>query len=100
MGVVLGVGVGDVLVLLGYEREAGAGYRDVRLFRYAGEGEFVLEPGIGEAMRQASADPEPTVADVREFCKSYYGAGVRLDTERAEGLQFVGSIREKLKKMR
>lgn len=81
-----GMGVGDVLVLLDYEREAGAGYRDVRLFRYAGEGEFVLEPGIGEAMRQASADPEPTVADVREFCKSYYGAGVRLDTERVTDL--------------
>ena len=77
-----GMGVGDVLVLLDYVPEAGAAYRDVRLFRYAGEGEFVLEPGIGEAMRKASADPEPTVADVREFCKTYYGAGVRLDTER------------------
>ena len=77
-----GMGVGDVLVLLDYVTKNGAAYRDVHLFRYAGEGEFVLEPGIGEAMRQASADPEPTVADVRRFCKTYYGAGVRLDTER------------------
>ncbi len=77
-----GMGVGDVLVLLDYVPEAGAAYRDVRLYRYAGEGEFVLEPGIGEAMRQASADPEPTVADVRRFCKTYFAEGTRQDPER------------------
>ncbi len=77
-----GMGVGDVLVLLDYVPEVGAEYRDVRLFRYAGEGEFVLEPGIAEAMREASADPEPTVADVRRFCKTYFAEGARQDPER------------------
>ncbi len=70
-----GDGSADVLALVDYVTPAGAGRRDIRIFLYAGDGEYELDWQLSEGAADAIPEEKLDVAAVRRYCKEYFAGG-------------------------